>query len=373
MSARIVHLTTVHGPFDVRIFHKQAVTLARAGFDVTLIACTTEATECKGVRILPLPPPRNRLERMTLTLWRAYRVALAQQALIYHFHDPELIPVGLLLKLHGRTVIYDVHEDVVKDIVDKAYIPFWIRPLVQAVARCWEAAGTLCFDQIVTATTAIARNFPVNKTTLVRNVPIPGELAQPDPTPFRLRPRRVVYVGGLAPFNGAMTMVAAMAKLPADEDIRLTLAGKFASRVLEEECRRHPGWQRVDFHGWVGRDQISALFGQARAALVVYQPTPNIMECEPNKFFEVLSAGLPLIASNLPHWHRFIEEHHCGIAVDPTSPAAIAGAIRQLVDEPDQAEVMGNNGRFAVARDYNWETDAARLVALYRKLLTPER
>jgi glycosyltransferase involved in cell wall biosynthesis len=363
---RVVHLTTVHRLWDVRIFHKQAVSLARAGFDVTLIACAEKAEVRDGVRLMPLPPPRSRWHRMTVTAWRAYRAALKERAAVYHFHDPELIPVGLLLKLHGRVVFYDVHEDVVKDIVDKAYIPAWARRPVQAVARFVEAIGTRCFDQMVAATSSIARNFPARKTTLVRNVPIPGELAQPASRPFAERPRRVVYIGGLAPFNGAAEMVAAMAELPPASGIRLTLAGRFSSAEQEAALRRHPGWSRIDYHGWVGRDRISAHFAEARAGLVVYQPTPNIMECEPNKFFEVLSAGLPLIASDLPHWRHFVAAHGCGLVVDPTSPRDIARAIEQLVDDPAGAQAMGERGRVAVQRDYSWDTDAARLVALYR-------
>jgi glycosyltransferase involved in cell wall biosynthesis len=281
--------------------------------------------------------------------------------------------VGLLLKLSGKKVIYDVHEDVAKDIFDKKYIPRLIRPFVQAVVHSFEWLAAASFDRVVAATSSIARNFPARKVTLVRNVPIGEELLQPDPKPFRERPRNVVYIGGLAPFNGVEQMVKAMGMLPAEANVRLILAGKFVSAEQEAAIRQLPGWARVDYHGWIGREKIPALFGQARAALVVYQPTPNTMECEPNKFFEVLSAGLPLIASELPHWRRFIEEHQCGIALDPTSPAAIASAIHQMVDQPDQAEAMGQNGRIAVARDYNWVTDAARLVALYDSLLGPSR
>lgn len=350
----------------MRIFHKQAVSLACAGYDVSLIACAERPEVRDGVRLVPLPPPGSRWERMTLTAWRAYRAALRQRAAIYHFHDPELIPVGLLLKLHGRVVFYDAHEDVVKDIVDKAYIPGWARRPVQAAARFFELIGTCCFDRIVAATSAIAANFPARKTTLVRNVPIPRELVPPSNRPFAERSRRVVYIGGLAPFNGAREMIAAMAELPDDSDIRLTLAGSFPSSQLEAELRRHPGWARVDYFGWVARDKIAAHLADARAGLVVYQPTPNIMECEPNKFFEVLSAGIPLIASWLPHWRQFVEKHRCGMVVDPVSPRAIAHAIQHLVDNPEIAQQMGENGRLAVNQDYNWETDARRLIELYR-------
>ncbi len=362
---RVVHLTTVHRLWDVRIFHKQAVSLARAGFEVTLIACADKADVREGVRLVPLPPPGSRWERMTLTAWRAYRAALRQRAAICHFHDPELILVGLLLKLHGWVVFYDVHEDVAKDLADKAYIPSPVRPLLKLLVRAFEGLASLCFDRIIAATGAIARNFPARKTTLIRNFPLLDELATASPVPFSSRPRWVVYAGGLAPLNGTVEMVAAMAMLPPESGIRLQLAGKFVSAELEAEVRRHPGWALVDYHGWVSRPQMAKLFEQSRGALVVYQPTPNILECEPNKFFEVLSAGLPLVASNLPLWESFIQEEKCGLVVDATSPRSIAQAIERLVNAPDEAEQMGTRGRIAVSQRYNWESERRKLLDAY--------
>jgi glycosyltransferase involved in cell wall biosynthesis len=203
---------------------------------------------------------------------------------------------------------------------------------------------------------------------LVRNVPILDELADSDPRPMRERARRVVYVGGLAPFNGVEQMVRAMGLLPPDSDIRLTLGGEFPSTADELRIRALPGSERVDFLGWVDRSRIPELLGDARAGLVVYQPTPNIMDCEPNKFFEVLSAGLPLIASDLPHWRAFVEGHDCGLTVSPDDPAALAGAIRTLVDDPDRAERMGARGRALIVGGYNWEAESARLLDLYMEL-----
>lgn len=366
---KVVHITTVHQVFDVRIFHKEASTLASSGFDVVLIACADREEILNGVRILPLRKPANRWERMTRTVWQAFRLALHEKADIYHFHDPELITAGLLLKVFGKRVIYDVHEDVAKDIYDKAYLPLWSKPVLRTAIKMYEWLALAAFDQIIAATSSIEQNFRSNKVTLVRNVPILGELTAPVDIPFVTRPENVVYVGGLAEFNGVEQMVLAMERLPEDSNIRLILGGKFSSSEQENAIRALPGWERVDYYGWVGREQIAGLFMQARAGLVVYQPTPNIMECEPNKFFEILSAGLPLIASNLPHWSKFIQQYECGTVVSPSDPCAIAVAIQSIVSQPDKAEEMGRRGQRTVIDDYNWGVDGSRLVDLYRDLV----
>lgn len=106
-KVKVCILTSVHSPFDVRIFHKEAKTLVKAGYKVVLIAQHSKEETVDGIRIVPLPTPKNRFERMTKVVWKLFRLALKEKAPIYHFHDPELIPVGLFLKILGKQVIWN--------------------------------------------------------------------------------------------------------------------------------------------------------------------------------------------------------------------------------------------------------------------------
>ena len=159
MKAKVCILTSVHTPFDTRIFHKEAKSLANAGYEVALIAQHDKDEIVDGIRIVPLLKPRNRFERMTKTVWLAYRRALEIDADIYHFHDPELISIGLLLKRHGKRVIYDVHEDVPRQNQSRPYIPAVLRKPISLMIGVLEAFSARHFDGVVTATPFINRTF----------------------------------------------------------------------------------------------------------------------------------------------------------------------------------------------------------------------
>jgi len=156
---KVVHMTSVHTPFDPRIFHKECRSLARAGFDVTVIGTNWQSGERDRVRVRSVRGEASRLARMTRTVWRIYRDAKKQRADVYHFHDPELILVGLLLKVSGKNVIYDIHEDMPKEILSKRYLPSWSRELVSWAVGKLEGAASGQFSALVVVTPSIAKRF----------------------------------------------------------------------------------------------------------------------------------------------------------------------------------------------------------------------
>ena len=170
---KVIHLTSVHPVFDGRVFHKEAKTLIKAGYDVILIAQHNKEEVVDGVKIIPLPKPRNRFERMTKVVWKLFRLALKEKADVYHFHDPELIPVGLVLRLFSKKVIYDVHEDVPQQILTKDWIRSYIvRKITSFIFKGFENLSCIFFNGIVAATPDIAKKFPSQKTITLRNFPI---------------------------------------------------------------------------------------------------------------------------------------------------------------------------------------------------------
>jgi glycosyltransferase involved in cell wall biosynthesis len=363
-------MTSVHPWDDVRIYHKECRTLAAAGYDVYLIApkeVPEESLEERtgDVKVIGVRRRRGRIWRMSLTTLEVLKHAIRLRADIYHFHDPELIPVGVLLRLLGKRVIYDVHEDVPKQILSKTWIPSGFRGTVAKSAHLVEMVAARLLSGFVAATPSIAKRYPAPKTVVVHNFPLLRELSGELLQPYGERPNNVAYVGGIWASRGAVEMVRAMEFLPPELSVRLILAGAFDSALLESEVRRLFGWTRVDFLGWIGRQEVARVLNTARVGLVVFHPEPNHLFALPNKLFEYMAAGIPVVASDFPLWRQIIGDCKCGLLVDPLNPKAIADAIAWLLKHPEEAEVMGSRGREAVLKRFNWEREAEKLWRFY--------
>ena len=365
---KICIISTVHPASDVRIFHKQAKTLVEAGYEVVLIGRKplTPIDE-PNIKFRELPAPKNRFDRMVRLSLIAFKWAWSEQADVYHFHDPELIPVGIVLKLKGKKVIYDVHEDVPKQILIKYWIPSFLRRTASAGASLFERIGSRFFDGIVAATPTIARKFPCGKTAVVQNFPILNELVIPDAMPYSERPNDIAYVGGITAFRGIREMIQAVEILPDTLKARLCLAGAFSPAELYDDISAMPGWERVEFLGWQTREQVAALLGRVRVGLILSHPAPSHYDALPTKLFEYMSAGIPVIASDFPLLREIVEQAECGLVSDPLDPCSIASAIEWLLNHPDEAEAMGKRGQQAVSELYNWEHEGKLLISFYER------
>lgn len=162
-------------------------------------------------------------------------------------------------------------------------------------------------------------------------------------------------------------MAHAITLLPEQYGARLRLAGPISTRLSRElEQIAPPG--KVELLGQIPRADLGPLMGSARMGLVLFHPAPNHVEAQPNKLFEYMSAGLPVIASDFPLWRATVEDIGCGLLADPQNPEAIAAAIRYLLDHEDEAADMGRRGLQAVQERLNWDAEAEKLLAFYEAL-----
>jgi len=369
---KVVHMTSVHTPFDPRIFHKECRSLARAGFSVTVIGRDWQEGERDSVKVKSIPGNPSRFGRMTQTVWRVYEEARRQDADVYHFHDPELIPVGLLLRARGKSVIYDIHEDVPKDVLSKPYLPRWSRTLVSWIVDVLERAACGRFSGLVVVTPSIAKRIsPLNRhTVIVHNYPYVRELIRDgESVPWESRRHAVAYVGGLSLTRAIREMVYAMSYLPESLPAQLELAGPEDKEDNNlAQLSRHPGWSRVKHHGFIDQRSTFRILQNVRAGLVLFHPEPNHVESLPQKMFEYMGAGLPVIASDFPFWRKILGESGCGIFVDPQDPKEISNAIEYVLTHPREAEEMGLRGKAAVLQNFNWDTEAEKLIRFYRAI-----
>ena len=371
MNPKVCVMTSAHPPSDARIFHKQCKSLKASGYEVTLVAPHSASEHREGVELLAVRPAESRLLRFFGTTWNVYRAARRVRAGIYHFHDPELIPAGLLLRAHGKPVIYDVHEDLPCTLSYKPYVPSWLVKPLAKIIDWFERNLAQGLSALVVATPEIAERFRSHpNVVVVQNYPRLEEFQ----TGFassneRPKPMHVVYVGlRITRARGAAEMVRAMGLLPENLEVRLKLAGKVEPPELLDELQSLEGWKKTDYLGMLDRQGVATLIRGASAGLVVLHPEPNYVNAHPVKLFEYMCAGIPVIASDFPVCRQVIQPSGCGLLVDPQSPEQIAAAVSFLCREPERAVQMGRQGMQAVLTRYNWSVEESKLLEVYRRL-----
>lgn len=384
MAKRITVISTVHKPHDVRVFKKEARTLATAGYDVHFVVPAPESSVVDGVTIHALPAPRNRLDRMVRVQLAALREALRTRADAYHFHDPELLPLAVFLKaLTRRSIVYDVHENVRGQILSKHWIAPALRSAVSALYGVLERVALRAVDAVIVARKDLYEMEPYRShqpCVLVQNYPIVEPIAERTGLDEVDRSAEAevptfVYLGGLSRIRGILEIVEACARLERQtpQRFRVLLIGPCQPPSFEEDVRSLIAREGLDdtvrLAGFLPHDEALAAVRSCVAGIVTFLPEPNHVTSQPTKLFEYMLAGVAVIASDFPYWREVVEGERCGILVDPTDPSAIAEAMAYLLEHPEEARAMGARGREAVLARYNWQSEAGRLLELYRSLL----
>lgn len=371
MARKVCVMTSAHPPFDVRIFHKECKSLARAGYDVTLIASCEEECEIEGIHLKSLPRWKGRWDRMTRGQILVYRKARKVRADIYHFHDPELIPVGLLLTFLGHKVIYDIHEDLPRTFSYKSYLPRFLRSLVSHCVEVIENWAGARFSALFVANPAIAERFRKRNANLsvVKNFPKVEEIEPVSHGDSSPREQSLIYVGmRITRSRGIEEVIRAMGLLPSNLDARLKLIGSWDPPDLPLSLSKLPGWDRVDFIGPLGRRGVAEQLKKARVGLAILHPEPNYVTAQPVKLFEYMCAGMPVITSDFPVCREIVAKDCCGFLVNPADTQEISRAIEFLLTHPEEADAMGKRGLQAVRQKYTWAEEEKVLLRTYRDL-----
>lgn len=354
---RIVHVGYAHRPDDIRIFQKECLSLAKFGHQVFYI---TSDLNCKSVEV-----PDGSVQTIVVNLrksdrrfpyvhyWKDLkRILLSLDADIYHFHELPILPVLLYMKKKGKKVIYDLHEDTPRQMQPSMYRRRG-KVIGGLIIGFFEAFENYCIkkaDYIITATPHIAERCKklTGNVECIANYPIVYSDRKAEKW-FEEREKIICYTGGISESNGIFNIVKAMQ----DVDGVLYLAGNL-SKELKDRLIEYDGWKKVRELGYVAREEVQKILSKSIAGLVLYLPEGNTIEALPNKLFEYMEAGLPVISSDFPLWKEIVEGNQCGICVDPNKPEEIASAINRVLKNPKWAKEMGGNGRRLVQEKYNW-------------------
>ena len=367
--AKICHMTSVHPPEDIRIFHKECTGLAKAGYDVTLIQ-QGESCEKNGVRILGIGERTgNRVQWMLRGPKLVYQKALEADADIYQFHDPELFFCALKLKRRGKAVVFDSHEKYSMQLKSKPYLPRFATEFIAWVYSIFEKYALRKIDAVIFPCTLDGKHpfeGQCKRTVTLNNMPLLAELydkySSVEKAGFQ-----ACYVGYVRPDRGNTQNVQSCNLA----DVPLIMAGSASSAEYEAELRKLDVKGLTDFTGWLGREQVAEILKRASAGLVTELNVGqnNVFDNLPTKAYEYMAMGIPVIISHSPYVDRLLKEKPFGIAVDPENVEETAQALCFLRDHPHEAKRMGEVGRKTILEEFNWTVEEKKLFALYEDIL----
>jgi len=370
---KVCILTTAHSPYDERIFHKEAKSLVEAGYEVVIIAPYEKSELKEGIRIEAVPPLSSRMDR----IWRLkalYKLALQEKADIYHFHDPDLIPVALRLsRKHRKPVIYDVHEYYGDSLLTRYWVPKPFRKLVARAVDQFEKWSARSFAAVITVNSNMAELFQrVNpEGEILHNYPLQRQFDFP--RPVNVKPPVILYLGGINRERGLEVILRAMTSVREKHPEAICeLVGPVDSADLGPEFSDLNPWLKqgnVRLRGKVPYEQVPEILAQSSIALVPLLPTLNYQKAIPVKLLEYMAAGLPVIGSRFGYIEEIIDKNQCGLLTKPGDPENLAKDICTFLEDPQKALDLGQKGWDAFHREYTWEKEQSKLLELYQRIL----
>lgn len=368
LKIKICHLTSAHVRNDIRILVKECKSIAKQNdFDVSLIVADNNGDEINdNIKIYDVGKSKGRMNRFIITSKKVYTKAKELDCDIYHLHDPELIPHGLKLLKLKKKVIFDAHEDLPQQLRSKPYLNIILKKTLPLVFEKYEKFAFKKFSYLIGATPYITNKLKKinSKAVNINNYPIIGELDQN--LDWGDKRKEICYIGAISEIRGIKQLVEAMQYV--DKDIKLNLVGNFNDNNILESLKQTPGWSKINYTGQVSRLEVSKILARSKVGIVTFLPVPNHTDSQPNKMFEYMSSGIPIVTSHFPLWKEIVEINNVGITVDPNEPKDIAKGIQHLIENGSLAKEMGMNGKNAIKNKYNWYQEEIKLIEVYRKL-----
>ena len=368
---RICHLTCAHKSDDTRIFHKECLSLAASGYEVFLIAPGESRYE-KGVHIIGIGIlPTSRLKRMSVTAKKVYNKAVNIDANIYHLHDPELIPYGIMLKKMGKTVIFDSHEDITSYIYDKEWIASVLRKIMGRVVNQYLKSSLPKLDAIISVSPHLHRKLQTlnPRVCMVTNYPIIVNQPPIEHNSYNENHiHKLVFVGGVSSQWSHEYIIRAIQDI---QNIEYVVYGKGDDSYIQH-LKDIDKANKFIYKGILLHADVRQVLSNADIGMALCQYSNNTGgktgSLGNTKLFEYMMAGIPVVCTEFELWKNIVEKHQCGICVDPCSVSEIRAACLKLIENRSLADQMGMNGKRAVVDEYSWEQEEEKLINLYQSL-----
>ncbi|RLD63042.1 MAG: hypothetical protein DRJ01_04735 [Bacteroidetes bacterium] len=372
---KICHLTSAHPVNDIRIFQKECISLKNAGYDVYLIVNGEKNQTIEGVNIIGTKKIKSRFSRILLSPVLIFFKALKVNAKIYHFHDPELIFVGFILKIFGKKVIFDIHENVALSIKDKDWIPKKLRGFVRKIYRLIEKFFTLFFDVLILAEDSYTNYYSKKESHVILNYPLVFEQINIEENKDFSTPLRFVYSGLISEIRGVFQILNIFLSLyNKGYDIYLDIIGRVEYEKLEcainNFISKNELENRVALHGYIPVKQVYKILKNDHIGFSLLKPIDNYKTSLPTKIFEYMLNGLPVITSNFELYDYYVKEKNTGICVDYLNINEAVLQIEELINNKQLMSIKSKNGKLAVFNEFNWTSQEKKLLKIYNDILS---
>lgn len=365
--ARVCHMTSAHNNNDVRIFKKECISLAKAGYEVYLVG-PGESRKDNGVIVYGIEKRPRRLARMLFTSHDVYRRALYLDADIYHLHDPELLPYGVKLAKKGKQVIFDSHENYPEQIKNKTYLPKCTRNLLGSSYYHYETHAVSFFSAAITPCTFNGKSI------------------------FEGRAKRVAFVGNKALLNSKMDIssrdnlassicclgsltydrgITHLVKAAYEAGVKLILCGPISKSYLKE-LQSMPEFINTDYRGVLESEKLPVVMAECFAGVAVGLNKGQYLSMDtlPTKVADYMLNGLPVLLYRSPFNERFIEESNCGIIVDTADVQSFARAINEMKQWTLRDNTISERCCLYAKKNLLWNIDEKALLDLYNEIDT---
>jgi glycosyltransferase involved in cell wall biosynthesis len=364
-------ITTIHPPFDGRIYERTLAALIDSGLSVCLISPWKKPDRpWLAHEWVIISAPRKRLGRIR-TDFQAFSAARKLPARAYYFHDLDFLPWAVALKyLKGRPVVYDCHENYPEEIrSNKGWIPPFLRPPISLLIRRLEdwAVKKLGVSVVVVPHQVERFSKLGVRTVLVQNYP------QWEPHPDLQHERALIYSGSISPAYGAAVLLGIGRELEKRNlDFPLIIVDRFSSGDLKAEFETAIRNENIPIiiRPPVKARDMDILLRQACLGLSTDQDSAEKRLARPTKIFEYMAMGLPVIASSLPNARDIIATAGCGVTVAPHLASEYVDAAVSLLEDPGRFRRFQENGFRAVATRYHWRFEQPKLSGLFKELVT---
>lgn len=365
-KSKVFIFTSVHPWNDVRIFYKQAISLSKE-YSVEIHAPATFAHKTlRGINIYGLPIWTKKSDRIK-TSWLLLKRILRSPADVFHFHDPELIILGLLIKLFGLgKVIYDIHENNNQLIRERLWIPSYLRVPLLVFNSFMERLAIACFDKIIIAEDSYM-SFIHGQPEIIHNYPLPNSRSSKQEKSID-----AIYLGGVMEERGIFELLAIAREVIKEYPMfKMKIIGPIAENIEGKIRQLTDRWNLQNSLTLTGRmDYESAMeeLSHAKIGLVILHPIKNYTQSLPTKIFEYMSYGIPYLATNIPYWMRFFKGDQAGYFVNNEDIKYAASKIVELLNNHELRTNLGEKGKSLVKMKYGWSAEEKILLSLYQKL-----